>query len=190
MCYIYLWKKHKNAADRPLRFEKGRWFLMKKGQMAAAKTQGRGALLVLSLVCVGLLVAGGVFFAQWQSASSRAQKQGGVMMEEFRAKMEETGNCATAWQEGQEDRSYSDCILSFSRLETQAQRLRDVGVLSQEDADRYHRFFDQMEETWILSDGQDVPMEPVEKLVQLAGQDDFWEKGAPYDDFAAFMGED
>ena len=36
---------------------------MKKGQMAAAKTQGRGALLVLSLVCVGLLVVGGVFFA-------------------------------------------------------------------------------------------------------------------------------
>lgn len=163
---------------------------MKKGQMAAAKTPGKGAIYVLSLLCVGLLVAGGVFFAQWQSASSRAQKQGGVMVEEFRAKMEEAGSCASAWLAGEGDRSLLDCIRSFKRLENQAQRLGEVGVLSETDADRYHSFFYQMEETWILSDGQDVPMEPVEKLVQLAGQDDFWEKGAPYDDFASFMGED
>lgn len=114
---------------------------MKKGQMAAAKTQGRGALLVLSLVCVGLLVAGGVFFAQWQSSSSRAQKQGGVMVEEFRAKMEEAGSCASAWLAGEGDRSLSDCIRSFKRLENQAQRLGEVGVLSETDAGRYHRFF-------------------------------------------------
>lgn len=163
---------------------------MKKGYPSAGKNPGKGTLTVLSLVCVGLLVAGGVFFAQWQSSSSRAQKQGGVMMEEFRAKMEEAGNCASAWLAGEGDRSLLDCIRSFSRLETQAQRLGEVGVLSETDAGRYHSFFHQMEETWILSDGQDVPMEPVEKLGQLAGQDDFWEKGAPYDDFASFMGED
>lgn len=91
---------------------------MKKGQMAAAKTQGRGALLVLSLVCVGLLVAGGVFFAQWQSSSSRAQKQGGVMVEEFRAKMEEAGSCASAWLAGEGIAAYRTVSALLSALKT------------------------------------------------------------------------
>ena len=100
-------------------------------------------------------------------------------MEEFRAKMEEAGSCASAWLAGEGDRSWSDCIRSFKRLENQAQRLGEVGVLSETDADRYHRFFTRWKKPGFYRTGKMCPWNRWKSSCSWPGRMTFGKRAHP-----------
>lgn len=83
-----------------------------------------------------------------------------------------------------------DVQFHLRRLADYAEELGEAGVLSQQDSLLYRDFFSMYVSLLEYGDNSDVPREDMEKLIHIAQQEEeFWENGAPFDEFAAYFQE-
>lgn len=146
---------------------------------------------VLLVFCVLLLGTGVYLLAQPDSADGQNRQQRELLLSHFRddiVMMGQTGFQASL--QGEAIDGLQDVQFHLRRLADYAEELGEVGVLSQQDSLLYRDFFSMYVSLLEYGDNSDVPREDMEKLIHIAQQEEeFWEKGAPFDEFAAYFQE-
>lgn len=144
---------------------------------------------VLLVFCVLLLGTGVYLLAQPDSADGQNRQQRELLLSHFRddiVMMGQTGFQASL--QGEAIDGLQDVQFHLRRLADYAEELGEVGVLSQQDSLLYRDFFSMYVSLLEYGDNSDVPREDMEKLIHIAQQEEeFWEKGAPFDEFAAYF---
>lgn len=146
---------------------------------------------VLLVFCVLLLGTGVYLLAQPDSADGQNRQQRELLLSHFRddiVMMGQTGFQASL--QGEAIDGLQDVQFHLRRLADYAEELGEVGVLSQQDSLLYRDFFSMYVSLLEYGDNSDVPREDMEKLIHIAQQEEeFWENGAPFDEFAAYFQE-
>lgn len=146
---------------------------------------------VLLVFCVLLLGTGVYLLAQQDSADGQNRPQQELLLSHFRddiVMMGQTGIQASL--NGEAIDGLQDVQFHLRRLADYAEELGEVGVLSQQDSLLYRDFFSMYVSLLEYGDNADVPREDMEKLIHIAQQEEeFWENGAPFDEFAAYFQE-
>lgn len=146
---------------------------------------------VLLVFCVLLLGTGVYLLAQQDSADGQNRQQRELLLSHFRddiVMMGQTGIQASL--QGEAIDGLQDVQFHLRRLADYAEELGEVGVLSKEDSLLYRDFFSMYVSLLEYGDNSDVPREDMEKLIHIAQQEEeFWENGAPFDEFAAYFQE-
>ncbi len=146
---------------------------------------------VLLVFCVLLLGTGVYLLAQQDSADGQNRPQQELLLSHFRddiVMMGQTGIQASL--NGEAIGELQDVKFHLHALADYATELGEAGVLSKEDSLLYRDFFSMYVSLLEYGDNADVPREDMEKLIHIAQQEEeFWENGAPFDEFAAFFQE-
>lgn len=146
---------------------------------------------VLLVFCVLLLGTGVYLLAQQDSADGQNRPQRELLLSHFRddiVMMGQTGIQASL--SGEAIGELQDVKFHLRRLADYAEELGEAGVLSQQDSLLYRDFFSMYVSLLEYGDNSDVPREDMEKLIHIAQQEEeFWEDGAPFDEFAAYFQE-
>ena len=144
---------------------------------------------VLLVFCVLLLGTGVYLLAQQDSADGQNRQQRELLLSHFRddiVMMGQTGFQASL--NGEAIDGLQDVQFHLRHLADYAEELGEAGVLSQQDSLLYRDFFSMYVSLLEYGDNADVPREDMEKLIHIAQQEEeFWEKGAPFDEFAAYF---
>lgn len=146
---------------------------------------------VLLVFCVLLLGTGVYLLAQQDSADGQNRPQRELLLSHFRddiVMMGQTGVQASL--NGEAIDGLQDVKFHLRHLADYAEELGEAGVLSQQDSLLYRDFFSMYVSLLEYGDNSDVPTEDMEKLIHIAQrEEEFWESGAPFDEFAAFFQE-
>ena len=146
---------------------------------------------VLLVFCVLLLGTGVYLLAQQDSADGQNRPQQELLLSHFRddiVMMGQTGIQASL--NGEAIGELQDVKFHLHALADYATELGEAGVLSKEDSLLYRDFFSMYVSLLEYGDNADVPREDMEKLIHIAQrEEEFWENGAPFDEFAAFFQE-
>lgn len=146
---------------------------------------------VLLVFCVLLLGTGVYLLAQQDSADGQNRPQRELLLSHFRddiVMMGQTGVQASL--SGEAIGGLQDVKFHLHALADYATELGEAGVLSKEDSLLYRDFFSMYVSLLEYGDNSDVPTEDMKKLIHIAQrEEEFWESGAPFDEFAAFFQE-
>ena len=159
---------------------------MKKLRTWLSHSPDRRKILALLLLCIILIGLCGLFLIQRNQAWDGEKQRGGQLLSAFQSDMNQAGAEANRIvTEGNDDPYHvGETVSRFFTLANSAQRLGEVGVLSETDAALYQAFFMMYYEGM----RQEIPEQDMWKLVEIAqSEPDFWENGAPFDEFAAFF---
>lgn len=144
---------------------------------------------VLLTICMLLLGTGGYLLVRQIPIDDQERQQRELLLSHFRddiVMMGQTGFQASL--NGEAIDGLQDVQFHLRRLADYAEELGEVGVLSKEDSLLYRDFFSMYVSLLEYGDNSDVPREDMEKLIHIAQQEEeFWEDGAPFDEFAAFF---
>lgn len=144
---------------------------------------------VLLTICMLLLGTGGYLLVRQIPIDDQERQQRELLLSHFRddiVMMGQTGFQASL--NGEAIDGLQDVQFHLRRLADYAEELGEVGVLSQQDSLLYRDFFSMYVSLLEYGDNSDVPREDMEKLIHIAQQEEeFWENGAPFDEFAAFF---
>lgn len=146
---------------------------------------------VLLTICMLLLGTGGYLLVRQIPIDDQERQQRELLLSHFRddiVMMGQTGFQASL--NGEAIDGLQDVQFHLRRLADYAEELGEVGVLSKEDSLLYRDFFSMYVSLLEYGDNSDVPREDMEKLIHIAQQEEeFWENGAPFDEFAAYFQE-
>lgn len=146
---------------------------------------------VLLTICMLLLGTGGYLLVRQIPIDDQERQQRELLLSHFRddiVMMGQTGIQASL--QGEAIDGLQDVQFHLRRLADYAEELGEVGVLSKEDSLLYRDFFSMYVSLLEYGDNSDVPREDMEKLIHIAQQEEeFWENGAPFDEFAAYFQE-
>lgn len=164
---------------------------MKKLRLWRQKIPDRLVIRMLAVLCVLLLGVSGLLLWQRNTAREGEKLRGDLLFANFRNEiLDAAGNTYSLAVRGG-PYSYSDCIQRVWDLSGTASRLGEAGVLSWEEAKRYHRFFYDLHWRLLEGDGEDLAAEEMLRLLVIVQEEpEFWEKGAPFEEFIALLGED
>ena len=146
---------------------------------------------VLLTICMLLLGTGGYLLVRQIPIDDQERQQRELLLSHFRddiVMMGQTGFQASL--NGEAIDGVLDVQFHLRHLADYAEELGEVGILTQQDSLLYRDFFSMYVSLLEYGDNADVPREDMEKLIHIAQQEEeFWENGAPFDEFAAYFQE-
>lgn len=164
---------------------------MKKLRLWRQKIPDRLLIRMLAVLCVLLLGVSGLLLWQRNTAREGEKQRGDLLFENFRNEiLDAAGNTYSLAVRGG-PYSYSDCIQRVWDLSGTASRLGEAGVLPWEEAKRYQHFFHDLFERLLEGDEEDLDAGEMLRLIVIVQEEpEFWEKGAPFEEFIALLGEE
>ena len=164
---------------------------MKKLRLWRQKIPDRLVIRMLAVLCVLLLGVSGLLLWQRNTAREGEKQRGDLLFENFRSEIyDAAGNTYSLAVRGG-PYSYYDCLFQIRHLAGKASQLGEAGVLPWEEAQRYQGFFHDLFERLLEGDGADLAAEEMHRLLVIAREEpEFWEKGAPFEEFIALLREE
>ena len=164
---------------------------MKKLRLWRQKIPDRLVIRMLAVLCTLLMGVSGLLLWQRNTAREGEKLRGDLLFGNFRSEIyDAAGNTYSLAVRGG-PYSYYDCIQQVWDLAIMASQLGEAGVMPWEEAKRYHRFFHDLFERLLEGDGEDLAAEEMHRLLVIAREEpEFWEKGAPFEEFIALLREE